>query len=327
MLVLSVNAAQDGGDSKPKKVPASPDDVKPNEKAKKPHDQEGAMESGFLKPGDRNETLFGELWRRTTSVSNTAKFSGREDRMFVGICKLLQKAVKTHLILSAAKHGMHKDIADLIKRGVSMLLHNNQGETALHLACQKCDVDIVQLLVRATDINLQQLDRRGMTAIHFAARRTDDQGLEVTRVLLEAGAKWTLVNEDDKTPLELATKPETIRLLENPPPVRREFVKRTMEIAVRDAEQEDACKNTLMLVRELNFAPKRDMVRLLKETTIEEVIYGKKPVGEILDEWFSARRPKDQNADQVCQWFHIPTNNMCWVHVCVFDSYYNHNLY
>ena len=49
-----------------------------------------------------------------------------------------------------------------------------------------------------------ELDANGRTALHYAAERGD---LKEVRVLVEAGAFVNLLNNDWKTPLDLATDP------------------------------------------------------------------------------------------------------------------------
>ncbi|KAF4950560.1 hypothetical protein FGADI_8119 [Fusarium gaditjirri] len=338
MALLSVvdgehsEASKGHDETNQKNVLTKPDDTKQKEKANVSRDREHTSGTQSDQTQAQVDRFIDYIPVKKGAFGDTAKFRGREDRTFVYICNKLQNAAKTHQILSAARRGAQVDMERLINKGINVRLSNSRGESALHIACRSQSQSIVQYLVGISQIDLRQPDHNGMTALHIAAQRLDESGPEVVRVLLQAGANWTVRNNNNHTPLdlvsatldkdsqpaaELTNREKIIGLLNNPPPVRREFANRGMTIAEREDELKEACENTLMTVRELNFAPGRDMFRLVKYATVEEVIYRHRHVDELMNDLFKKHPPNGQGTNQICRWFHIPVNNMAWVHVCL----------
>ncbi len=78
-------------------------------------------------------------------------------------------------------------------------VHNTFGETPLHLAAAKGDAIATRIMLeRGADVH--RVDHRGNSALHFAALGGDP---EVAGLLLAARAP-TAVNDDEKTPAEVA---------------------------------------------------------------------------------------------------------------------------
>ncbi|CVK96751.1 uncharacterized protein FMAN_11080 [Fusarium mangiferae] len=324
MTLLSVVDGERSGASKvqdevdQKNVSTKPGDTKQKEKANLSRDREHTSGTQSIQTQAQVDRFIDHIPVKKGDFGDTAKFRGREDRTFVHICNKLQNAAKTYQILSAARRGTQGDMERLIKKGINVQLSNNRGESALHIACESKDPSIVQYLVGIRQIDLRQPDRNGMTALHIAAQRLDKSGPEVVRMLLEAGANWTVRDDNHHTPLDLArgmaahdtesqpvdeNKEKIIDLLNNPPSVRRVFANRGMVVAERRDELKKACANVQMTVRELNFAPGRDMVHLPKYATVEEVIYGQRDINELMKEWFQKHQPDEE-----------AKNQMAWVH-------------
>ena len=77
------------------------------------------------------------------------------------------------------------------------------GDSILHLASGKGDVEIVKLLIEY-GADLDYIDMDGWAPIHYAAF---DKRVEVTRLLLEAGADPNIKTPNGCTPLHLLSYP------------------------------------------------------------------------------------------------------------------------
>ena len=70
---------------------------------------------------------------------------------------------------------------------------------------------MVKLLMGANELDVNAADNYKNTALHIAC---EEGNPEVVKMLLNAGADRSLQNRDEKTPFELA-KPEYLRIFRN----------------------------------------------------------------------------------------------------------------
>ncbi|KAL3192206.1 hypothetical protein MRX96_059186 [Rhipicephalus microplus] len=81
-------------------------------------------------------------------------------------------------------------------------VHPSTGNTALHLAARRRDLDIMRFLVECqSPINHQNAE--GQTPLHVAAREGDEQAVKLFH---HAGANPNLIDNEDRTPLHIATQ-------------------------------------------------------------------------------------------------------------------------
>lgn len=85
----------------------------------------------------------------------------------------------------ASRRGNINAVEDLIQANASVNMKDFTGHTALMLASLNDHVDCVRLLLRRSDINIDQRDDYGHTALYYAARICDP---EVVAALLAEGA-------------------------------------------------------------------------------------------------------------------------------------------
>lgn len=100
----------------------------------------------------------------------------------------------------------------LLNEGVNPDYFDNTGDkwTALMHAVNKRSFDFVDRLLRAR-ANVNQLERDGWTALHFAAAYGH---IAIARLLIEAGADVTIKNNVGLTPIDVAKQNKKIEILE-----------------------------------------------------------------------------------------------------------------
>jgi ankyrin repeat protein len=102
----------------------------------------------------------------------------------------------------AAAFGLKKCVRRLLDREADPvgLPIDESGATALHWAANRGHMSVVCDLLVWLPVNA--IDRNGQTALHLAAARNH---VEVVRELLSAGAFVTIRDNEENTPLHLAT--------------------------------------------------------------------------------------------------------------------------
>ncbi|CAG9978756.1 unnamed protein product [Clonostachys byssicola] len=101
-------------------------------------------------------------------------------------------------IHAASVKGNKNALEELIRANANVNMKNFAGYTALMLASPNKHIDCVRLLLRQGDINIDQRDNDGRTALHHAARACDP---EIVAALLAEGASVSIRDIDGKSPL------------------------------------------------------------------------------------------------------------------------------
>ncbi|KAH6936884.1 hypothetical protein HPB50_024047 [Hyalomma asiaticum] len=106
------------------------------------------------------------------------------------------------LAVEAGNHGVCRDLLGAMTREQVCYVHPTTGNTALHLAARRRDLDIMRFLVECqSPINHQNAE--GQTPLHVAAREGDEQAVKLFH---HAGANPNLIDNEDRTPLHIATQ-------------------------------------------------------------------------------------------------------------------------
>ncbi|XP_078099006.1 diacylglycerol kinase iota isoform X7 [Sander vitreus] len=106
-------------------------------------------------------------------------------------------------LLKAASTGDLSMLSECMRRGVSLLIRDSAGCSALHIASQDGHTDLVSfILQQGSKVLLDLTDReKGETALHKAA---SEKQHAVCRLLVEAGASLEKTNFQGKTPADQA---------------------------------------------------------------------------------------------------------------------------
>ncbi|XP_055531507.1 tyrosine-protein kinase Shark isoform X2 [Wyeomyia smithii] len=100
----------------------------------------------------------------------------------------------TNLLHRATKECNYTIVSELLKCGYRNIDSKNQdGQTAVHLACLHAEARILEKLIERGS-NINNRDAQGNTPLHYACRRHD--GLEMVRLLINAGANIQARNKD-----------------------------------------------------------------------------------------------------------------------------------
>uniref|UniRef100_A0A0N4ZX42 Osteoclast-stimulating factor 1 n=1 Tax=Parastrongyloides trichosuri TaxID=131310 RepID=A0A0N4ZX42_PARTI len=101
----------------------------------------------------------------------------------------------------ASRRGNLKFVKECLDNGVSPNSLDKSGATPLFWACHSGFVDIVKLLLSLKNIDINNKNKMGDTALHAAAWK--GRG-EIVELLVEAGADVNLKNDDKNKPVDLA---------------------------------------------------------------------------------------------------------------------------
>ena len=104
--------------------------------------------------------------------------------------------------LQAAGRGLTEEVASLIKLGVNINAREASGRTALMLAVEENQLNVVKVLLNGK-ADIQAINKYGDNALFIAVNRGNSSALHL---LLEAGAKLNSRDANGNTALLLATQ-------------------------------------------------------------------------------------------------------------------------
>jgi ankyrin repeat protein len=92
---------------------------------------------------------------------------------------------------------------------------DNEGKTPFHHAAEKGTVELMGVLLAATEINLALQDQQGRNPLHYAALRNDSSMVTKLMITSRGTSRVQLIVRDNKkkTPWQLATNPDVIHYL------------------------------------------------------------------------------------------------------------------
>lgn len=113
-------------------------------------------------------------------------------------------------LCKAARRGCTKTIRALIDNGADVNEKDNHECTPLHLACENGQTEVVNLLLKREDIDVNAISKDGYTPLHLA---TEKGYIETVKTLIGAGANVNALDKDKRTPLHNAKNEETAKAL------------------------------------------------------------------------------------------------------------------
>nr|XP_022289772.1 transient receptor potential cation channel subfamily A member 1 homolog isoform X3 [Crassostrea virginica] len=102
-------------------------------------------------------------------------------------------------------------ITFLVKNGADLNRGDKYGLTPLHYAAMRGNELATKELLQFNGINIEAEDKQGMTALHMAATHNS---VEITRMLIEAGAQLRCKDNEDLTPLHCAASEGNIEIVQ-----------------------------------------------------------------------------------------------------------------
>lgn len=112
-------------------------------------------------------------------------------------------------LMTAARSGQLEFLIELIVHGAELELVNDDGNSAVWLACYSNNIYVLMALIEAgANVNVQNVN--GASALIYAASAGR---LEMLRILLKAGANRGLVTHDGFSALDVASTLEILKLL------------------------------------------------------------------------------------------------------------------
>ena len=110
--------------------------------------------------------------------------------------------------LLAGARGRTEMLRLMIPKGPDLKIRNRFGGTALIPACERAHVDTVRLLLKETRIDVNHVNNLGWTCLLEIVLLGDGapHHIEVTKLVLAAGANPNLADKDGVTPLAHAKK-------------------------------------------------------------------------------------------------------------------------
>jgi len=95
--------------------------------------------------------------------------------------------------------------SQLIDKQVNLNTTNEDGKTPLHFACQAGSLEAVKKLLNSGQLDVNQQDNTGKTAIHYLLFKTPGQDqIDILRLLLNKKPKLDLKDKDGETILDFA---------------------------------------------------------------------------------------------------------------------------
>ncbi len=106
-------------------------------------------------------------------------------------------------LLEAIESGDIEQTEILLKQGANPNAEREWSGSALGMAATNGNLKLVQLLI-SHGANVNYCDQEGLTPLHWAAFRDLEETCEISRFLLDCGARPNATDPDGRTPLMLA---------------------------------------------------------------------------------------------------------------------------
>ena len=233
--------------------------------------------------------------------------------------------INYHLLLSAVVNGDDDAMDAVMDRGVDPNIQNWSKKTALHMAAQTSQPQMVLRLLSNYNANVTLQDGVGATALHIVVKHSADDidktkeleaDAEIVEKLMAKGADPKAIDDEGLTVNHMAEKisatkkiqdlladPPLVEGLSESPPLKWEEPE-----PPQSQDQLNACLAFKATLVECFYDEnkRKDQFVFEKTTSIFELLYGSGPE-KIFDR---ARPPSQRKLQPRCRWIHVPANNV-----------------
>jgi ankyrin repeat protein len=123
------------------------------------------------------------------------------------------KEFKLTILHLAAKAGYLECVKALLQRGANPNATDSNNFTPLYFAVHNGHLDVVTALLESSEIDVDLQTTKGNTALHLAAEKDN---LEIVTALIMNKAKIDVKNDEDKLASDLASEPTILNVLNHP---------------------------------------------------------------------------------------------------------------
>ncbi|KAL1622084.1 hypothetical protein SLS54_005149 [Diplodia seriata] len=250
-----------------------------------------------------------------TDVENIARIGHAKDIRFRTLTNAISEFVGVHQLLQASRIHNEDFIDDLLGASVDFNFESGRRQTVLHLAAEQGLDRLVKSLINSGKVDLDRQDIYGNTALHISIGSSFSHSPDMVWDLLKAGANTGVKNLDGASPETMALEEKANIFIkghfEKRPLVEGPIGPRTL---VRgnpgNPNARAACSKTGMVAREI-FKPTESKPdrHLPVYKSVHDFVY----TDENIDSFFRAAHHENPGI-ALCRWYHIPMNNMAWVH-------------
>jgi hypothetical protein len=261
----------------------------------------------------------------------SSKSSGSDDTNYAQVLARVRRFENSHRFLVAAASKEEKNtVKALLDQGVDSNVQNRGGQSALHIAVQNGNLQVVRLLLGKGSADIALQDNKGQSALHFAVQRAlrfagqvdefqrenskDELSLakEVIELLLAKGVDAKATDKHGRSATDLASQNKEIellledrRLLEGPSEsIKDEW---RMPTPPDDPNVSNVCRNFRATLTEFFLIEGKER-RSIEHASVYDVLYGQGPESILND-----ARPSIVKEKRTCRWFHLPANNTAWI--------------
>jgi hypothetical protein len=243
-------------------------------------------------------------------VSN-GKIATGDDPAYCAFLKLIASTQDVYGLLAAASAGKSQMVKMYLENGRNPNLQNSSGQSALHLAVQHGQRNVVRLLTKTYNADVSLGDAKGQTALHLAIMHCGEKK-DIIEMLLQRGADVNVKNKVGRSPLDLAepfnVDPAILksRLVEGPS--EDAAPEGLMDpLAPRLSSAIHACHDFHATLADFFVIDRKERF-IYEQPTVYEVLYETGP-----DEILEAVRGPNVRESPRCRWVHLPSNNVAWV--------------
>lgn len=261
------------------------------------------------------------------------KYLGPDDSRYMELRNQVRIFLQEFLFFKAVRNASLEALTEMLdKDRIDPDTPNSRGDTALHIAARDCLHDVAAALI-SWSANMSLTTADGKTALQIAVEKVDR---DMVSLLLKKGARpdanyngtalWDLPELLPINDAADATREEICELLRNPPLVDgplstppEERHERPQHHGNQDWVQpapqpdgETACKGFHITIANFFYTRNGQEKFALRTPTVYDLLYVKTP-SEICESVMAQARTAADAPERYFTWYHIPANNVSGV--------------